>query len=749
MTKISNPSPFREFIRKEFLSPDISRALMVMLGVIVPVIYFQLAGRIELAVFGSLTGQLVSSSKIRGTYPQRAFILIMGVTLIAAAAFLGTIAGGNLITAVLFMGIIAGLGGISRGLGEHGQSLGICAALLFLFSLHGPNTTELGLERVQAVFIGGAWASMLHLILWPFRPDLPYLIALAKPWELGSDFVAKMADVDHFNRDKIESEVTQIEANLRDAINKVLPFLGKSDKNPVSIRREILKIARSASRFGVTARAIHNDLEKLMRNPKYDFLIPSIQNAARALSIAAGSISDRILSGSKEDENITHLRIKGAETLMNFITKRISQSDLKTSERIELQGIINLMKSSINYHYDALKLMVRLEDKRKIIKDTGTGLINPIYALKRQWHNTRKELHFASQLLRHGLRLLLVAVIGIALYKGFEIPRGYWIVLTVIIVLQPDFGTTRVRSWQRVSGTLIGAIFGTLMLALPFNFGMLDIIIAISVFLFSFYQSRNYGISVVFVTIQLVATLEMSEHSIDWHVAAHRLIATLIGTILSISAAYLLWPSWEHIRFRARIVKVLRANKRYLLQIEHELKEKQGLHMRVIGDRRKAEVETINALDAIKRIEKEPGKKEINIAIANLLAFHNSKLTKELNAFTAVLPRVINNFDFPEAEAFMIESSIILEEMAIAIETDARVSIKPNLDLYLKKIEEHILSLREQSNKCVENQRMLLEEQLINAMLIRSIIDRIAAEIIAMCYLSGDLFDYSSGLNSH
>src|SRR2546428_444475 len=589
MTQTLKPSPFREFIRKEFLNPDISRAFVVMTGFIIPLIYFQLNGRIDLAVF-----------------------------------------------------------------------------------------------------IGGAWASLLHLIIWPFRPDLPYLLALAKPWELGGDLVAKMAEVDHFNRDRIEPEIHEIEVNLRDAINKVLPFLSKSDKNPLSIRREVLKIARSASRFGVTARAMNNDLEKLMRNPKYDSLIPAIQNAADAISISARSISDNLLSKSKDDENLTHLRIKRAETLINMISKRIGQTDLKSSERIELQGIIKLMESSISYQYDALKLMLRLESKRKSIKDTG--LINPIYNLKRQWHNTRKELHFESQLLRHGLRLMLATAIGIIIYKGFEIPRGYWIALPLIIVLQPDFGTTRIRSWQRVSGTLIGAILGTLMLALPLNFAILDIIIATCVFLFSFFQPRNYAISVIFVTIQLVATLDMSDQSIDWHVAAHRLIATLIGAVLSVAAAYILWPSWEHIRFRARIVKVLRANKRYLLQIEHELKEKQGFHMRVIGDRRKAEVETINALDAIKRIEKEPGKKEIRVEIANLLAFHNSKLTKELNAFTAILPRVIINFDFPETEAFMIESSNILEEMAIAIETAAKVCIRPTLDLYFKKIEDHILS---------------------------------------------------------
>ena len=45
------------------------------------------------------------------------------------------------------------------------------------------------------------------------------------------------------------------------------------------------------------------------------------------------------------------------------------------------------------------------------------------------------------------------------------IQRSYWVVLTVAIVLKPDFGPVFGRALQRGIGTIIGAVAGALILA--------------------------------------------------------------------------------------------------------------------------------------------------------------------------------------------------------------------------------------------------------------------------------------------
>ena len=45
------------------------------------------------------------------------------------------------------------------------------------------------------------------------------------------------------------------------------------------------------------------------------------------------------------------------------------------------------------------------------------------------------------------------------------IERPYWVLLTVAIVLKPDFGSVFTRAVQRGAGTLLGVLLGSALLA--------------------------------------------------------------------------------------------------------------------------------------------------------------------------------------------------------------------------------------------------------------------------------------------
>src|SRR5690606_3754606 len=49
-------------------------------------------------------------------------------------------------------------------------------------------------------------------------------------------------------------------------------------------------------------------------------------------------------------------------------------------------------------------------------------------------------------LVRYTLRVAVLLMIAVAIDKGFELPRGYWIALTALVVLQPDYGATRQKA---------------------------------------------------------------------------------------------------------------------------------------------------------------------------------------------------------------------------------------------------------------------------------------------------------------
>ncbi|MEJ0067077.1 MAG: FUSC family protein [Caulobacteraceae bacterium] len=62
--------------------------------------------------------------------------------------------------------------------------------------------------------------------------------------------------------------------------------------------------------------------------------------------------------------------------------------------------------------------------------------------------------------LRQCLRMTLAAILTMALGELFGMPRGYWAVLTAVIVTQANVGGSIKATLDRLIGTLAGAIYG-------------------------------------------------------------------------------------------------------------------------------------------------------------------------------------------------------------------------------------------------------------------------------------------------
>jgi uncharacterized membrane protein YccC len=60
-----------------------------------------------------------------------------------------------------------------------------------------------------------------------------------------------------------------------------------------------------------------------------------------------------------------------------------------------------------------------------------------------------------------------MASVGEAAVMSEVVPlqRSYWVLLTVAIVLKPDFGSVFARAVQRGLGTVVGAVAGAVLLA--------------------------------------------------------------------------------------------------------------------------------------------------------------------------------------------------------------------------------------------------------------------------------------------
>jgi uncharacterized membrane protein YccC len=141
----------------------------------------------------------------------------------------------------------------------------------------------------------------------------------------------------------------------------------------------------------------------------------------------------------------------------------------------------------------------------------------------------------------------LALCMGIAEIARQHVPtqRPYWVLLTVAIVLKPDFGSVFTRAIQRGVGTLLGVLLGSALLALLPRSPWLLLAMAAFAAVLPWARNANFGLFSVFQTPLIILLLDITLPSGPGLVGA-RLVDTLIGCAIVLVFGYLLWPqTWR------------------------------------------------------------------------------------------------------------------------------------------------------------------------------------------------------------
>lgn len=142
------------------------------------------------------------------------------------------------------------------------------------------------------------------------------------------------------------------------------------------------------------------------------------------------------------------------------------------------------------------------------------------------------------------IRLMLCIGVAAVISDVLPLQRSYWVILTVAIVLKPDFGSVFARALQRSIGTVVGAVLGAVLIAVTPYGPLLLIPLGVCAFLVPYGRSRNYGMFATFLTPLVVLLIDLLVQG-GWRLAEARLIDTLIGCAVVLLVGYAPWPaSW-------------------------------------------------------------------------------------------------------------------------------------------------------------------------------------------------------------
>ncbi|GAB3925891.1 FUSC family protein [Larkinella terrae] len=219
------------------------------------------------------------------------------------------------------------------------------------------------------------------------------------------------------------------------------------------------------------------------------------------------------------------------------------------------------------------------------------------------------SLTLSSSIFRHSLRVTIACLIGFVAAKLITYGHhGYWILLTVSVILKPAFSLTKQRNYERIIGTIAGGLIGVgLLIAIPNTTGLFWVMLVLMIGAYSF-QRTNYIVMVILMTPYILILFRFLGLG-GISVAEERVLDTLIGCVIAFAASYL-FPHWESQQLKGLLRDVLEANLAYLRRLADSLSGKRLTVMDYKLARKDVYVSSANLSAAFQRMTSEPQSKQ-------------------------------------------------------------------------------------------------------------------------------------------
>ncbi len=602
---------------------DRARATRAMTGFMIPMVLAATVGLPVPVAFMSISAQNIAMLDVRGDYRLRLLLLMAVTLLLASAGAFGVLAAGHVVATVAATMFVAAGGAIWRHLGsDYGLPLSASSMLLFLVSLATTRGPEDLSTHVGGILAGGAIGLVIQMALWPLRAQHPLRRAVGDSWLAAGNL---------FEAIKTRSRpgvIDATEGELRTALDQATRLLAGASRhrrNGVADRLEALNLL--AARLGVRVVAVHTALEGLGEAPVRTRVTPAMQALLTNLINTSRSVAVAVVSQQPAHLATCEVRLRRLEALLASVRARL-EVEPEAEGAAMLAGVFERVQAAVPEVLAAVRAVVERAGERALFAvelfDVQTWQLKPLASAL----NLSRRVD--PSLVRFGLRLAVCAGLGTALYRWWGAPHGYWIPFTVMVLMQPDVGSTRRRVWQRLIGTLTGSVVASLILALQVGVWGHLAVIAVGVYGFAFHVKRRYAQAAFFATVFVVLLLEHTGAG-GLALTGERIAATIAGGLIALGAAMLFWPVWEHDRFAPVLAKSLQATADYLQRLEARLQSGGTLDEPTVQAKRRAEAASVAVFSSVGRLFADAHNARDEIERAAMLANGNQRVLRLAN----------------------------------------------------------------------------------------------------------------------
>jgi len=629
-------STYRSFINSYYLS----EGLRITFGLTLPAIIGTWFHHEDIGITMSIGAVCVTIVDNAGPVVHRKnAMLVCNAVIFFSSLLTGFAMGSPWATGIL----IAGFCFIFSMIGVYGARAGsIGLAGLFVMVLNF--THRVGVETIilNAVYIlcGGIWYMLLSLSLYSFRPykvtqqalgDLIQATGAYILWRTA--FYSKNPDYD-----SIYSNLLEKQTEINEKQNLVRELLYKS--------RDFVKESTNTGRITLVIFIDINDLfERMMSLQLHHRIFHEYFDQSGILD----KFKNFLLLIS-EEMNETGIALKSGRAYLMTDKLENSLAGLKadfedfrkkTITPDNVEGFIGL-KALLNACEDFVSRILTIQQytayDRDFKKDERVQNYDQFVSHQDMdarifWNN----FSWKSNTFRHSVRVAFATTLGFIVSEFFPFGHGYWIMLTIIVILKPAYSITKRRNQDRLLGTIIGAGIGVIILLIVREKQlMIAIMIVLMVLAYSFMRNR-YLLFVTLMTPYILILLYILNPLHFNDLIVDRIIDTAIGSGIALFANFLFSHEWAYNQFAEYLQQMLMTNKKYFSDVTSFFTGNPVSPTRYKLSRKEAFVSLANISDALNRMISEPKSKRKNVAEFHQLVVLNYMMSTHIATLAAIV----------------------------------------------------------------------------------------------------------------
>ncbi|HSZ35284.1 MAG TPA: FUSC family membrane protein [Puia sp.] len=621
---------YRSFINSYYLSEGIR----ITAGLTLPTIIGTYLHHENIGIKMSIGAICLSIVDSAGPVKHRKNAMLVCNAIIFITSLLTGFAVGSALATGLFIAVFCFLFSMIGVYGTRAGSIGLAGLFVMVLSLSQRSTAEITLINAISILCGGVWYMLLSLSLYSFRPykvtqqALGDLIQSAASYMLSrTAFYNKNPDFD-----RIYSDLLERQAEINDKQNLVRELLYKS--------RDIVKESTNTGRITLLIFIDINDLLERMMSIQLHYKVfhqyfdksDILEKFRDFLILFADEMNETgiaLMSGrpyamnDRLEKSFSTLKKEFEE----FRSQEISQDNVEGF--IGLRALINAIEDFVSRIHTIQQYTAY--DLKDIKKDSRIQKYDQFVSHQDiDGKVLLDNFNWKSNTFRHALRVSFATTIGFIISAFFPFGHGYWILLTIIVILKPAYSITKRRNRDRLLGTLAGVGIGVIILILVKDRQILiGCMIILMILAYSFMRTR-YLLFVTLMTPYILIVLYLLNPIHFTELILDRVIDTAIGSCIALLANILFSPEWAYQQFAEYLRKMLDANKSYFADVSSFFIGKPVAINSYKLSRKEAYVALANMSDALNRMIAEPKSKQKNAEVYHELVVLNYMMSTHI-----------------------------------------------------------------------------------------------------------------------